>query len=514
MSRASTAPARIGSGDSQGGGADGPDPKDPFGRRGGPTRAELRARYGDRLRWLILVTLMLGAMSSIVSSTIVNVAIPDLSQHFALGQERAQWVAASFMIAMTLSMLLTPWLLNRYGLRRTFLGTLLLLGCGGLIGGFSPTYGVMLTMRVAEGIAAGIMQPLPSIFILRAFDEREQGKALSLFSFGVVLAPAIGPSVGGFLVETFGWRSIFFVVVPLTAVGLWMARRYMAVDSAMMGERRPLDWRGLTLVGVATVSLLNGLVEMHASLVQGLMLAGFGVVMLAGFVAWQLRAPDPLMNLRLYSYRQFSAGAIVAFIYGAGLFGSTYLLPVYMQMALAYTPSAAGLVLMPAGIALALTIAVAGRLTNRILPHRQVSFGLGLLAGSFLLMATGSTATPYLLLVTYAVIGRIGLGCILPSLTLGSMRGVDFSLIAQGSSCINFLRQLGGAIGVSLAGVGLQWRLAEHGAVLGKGGDAAAQAARIQAFDETFLAVGLVIATAMLAAWRIRPRQSAVTAAQ
>jgi len=97
---------------------------------GGPTRAALRVRYGDRLRWLVLMTLMLGTVSSIVSSTIINVAIPDLSRHFVLGQERAQWVAASFMIAMTLSMLLTPWLLNRYGLRRTFLGSLLLLGAG------------------------------------------------------------------------------------------------------------------------------------------------------------------------------------------------------------------------------------------------------------------------------------------------------------------------------------------------------------------------------------------------
>jgi DHA2 family multidrug resistance protein len=136
----------------------------------------------------------------------------------------------------------------------------------------------------------------------------------------------------------------------------------------------------------------------------------------------------------------------------------------------------------------------------------QVSFGLALLALSFLLMATGSPATPYVLLVLLAVLGRIGLGCILPSLTLGAMRGVDFSLIAQGSSCINFLRQLGGAIGVALAGVGLQWRLGEHGAVLGHGGDAVAQAARIRAFDETFLAVGVVIATAIFAAWRIRPR--------
>ncbi|CAG9167044.1 DHA2 family efflux MFS transporter permease subunit [Cupriavidus pinatubonensis] len=481
-------------------------PEGSGGGSGGPTRAALRARYGDRLRWLVLLTLMLGTMSSIVSSTIINVAIPDLSRHFVLGQERAQWVAASFMIAMTLAMLLTPWLLNRYGLRRTFLGALALLGVGGAVGGLSPTYGVMIAMRVAEGAAAGIMQPLPNILVLRVFDEREQGKAMSLFGFGVVLAPALGPSLGGFLVEAFGWRSIFFVVVPLTILGAFMARRFMAVDSIMMGERKPLDWRGLALAGVATVCLLNGLVEMRESVSAGLALAGLGVVLIVVFVMWQLRAADPLMDMRLYSYRQFSAGAVVAFIYGAGLFGSTYLLPVYMQMALSYTPSRAGLVLLPAGIALGVTIAVAGRFTHRVSPHLQVSLGLALLALSFLLMATGSPSTPYLVLVALAVLGRIGLGCILPSLTLGSMRGVDFSLIAQGSSCINFVRQLGGAIGVSLAGVGLQWRLNQHGVALGQGGDVLAQAARIRAFDETFLAVGVVIATAILASWRIRPK--------
>ncbi|XQU67315.1 hypothetical protein OJJOAM_000046 [Cupriavidus sp. H18C1] len=317
--------------------------------RSAPTRAQLRERYGDKLRWLVLVTLMIGTMSSIVSSTIVNVAVPDLSRHFGLGQERAQWVAASFMIAMTLAMLLTPWLLNRYGLRRTFLGAAVLLGGGGLVGGFSPSYGVMIAMRVAEGVAAGIMQPLPNILILRVFEEREQGRAMGMFGFGVVLAPALGPSLGGFLVESFGWRSIFFVVVPLTIVAGLMARRFMAIDSAMMGERKPLDWQGLALAGVATVMLLNGLVELREDTVTGLLLSGLGVLLLVLFVLWQLRASDPLMNMRLYSYRQFSAGAVVAFIYGAGLFGSTYLLPVYMQMALQYSPSQAGFVLLPAG---------------------------------------------------------------------------------------------------------------------------------------------------------------------
>ncbi|QOK96925.1 multidrug efflux MFS transporter [Ralstonia pseudosolanacearum] len=473
-----------------------------------PTLETLRARHGERFKWLVLFTLTVGAVASIISATIVNVAIPDLSRHFVLGQERAQWVSASFMVAMTLAMLLTPWLLLRFGLRRTFIGALLLLGVGGLVGGVSPTYGVMIVMRVVGGVAAGIMQTLPNILILRVFPEREQGKAFGLFGFGVVLAPALGPSLGGFLVELFGWRSIFFVVVPFTLLGWAMARRFMPIDSSMAGEPKPLDWRGLLLVGAATVALLNGLVELHADAARGVALMAVSAVCLAVFLFWQRRVASPLLDLRLFSYRQFAMGAVVAFIYGAGLYGSTYLLPVYMQVALAYTPSSSGLVLLPPGLALAATIVVAGRLTRRIEPYRLVSFGLAALAVSFLLMTINTRATGCLLLIGIASIGRVGLGFVLPSLSLGAMRGVDFTLIPQGSSAVNFLRQLGGAIGVSATGIFLQWRLAAHG-IGAVGGAAVDPEARLLACDETFVFLGVLCSLAVAAAWRMRRREPA-----
>ncbi|MEN3294098.1 MAG: hypothetical protein V7642_3351 [Burkholderiales bacterium] len=467
-----------------------------------PTLEQLRERYGARYKWILLLTVMIGTMASILSSTIVNVAVPDLSHHFTLGQERAQWVSAGFMLAMTLSMLTTPWLLLRFGLRRTYTGAIWLLLAGGVVGGFSINYPMLLMMRVAEGLAAGVLQPIPAIVVLRAFDAKEQGKAMGIFGFGVVLAPAIGPGVGGFLVEQFGWRSIFFVVVPFCLGVLVMIRRFLAVNSPMMGDARSLDWKGLLLVGVCTVSLLNGLVHLHSDLVLAAALLLCGLTSFVVFVAYQLRAREPLMNMKLFRYRQFCMGALVAFIYGAGLFGSTYLLPVYMQMALAYAPSEAGMILLPAGIFLGFTIMLAGKMADRIAPNILVSAGLSLLALSFALMAIGSAGTGYFMLMAWAIIGRVGLGFILPALSLGSMRGVDSSLIAQGSSTINFLRQLGGAIGVSLVGIVLEWRLAVHNAALSGQANAGE---RIHAFNETFLFVALICATAVLAAWRMRP---------
>lgn len=468
-----------------------------------PTLEELRNRYGSRYKWLVLLTVMIGTMASILSSTIVNVAVPDLSRHFTLGQERAQWVSAGFMLAMTLSMLTTPWLLLRYGLRRTYTGAILVLLAGGVIGGFSINYPMLLTMRVVEGLAAGILQPIPAIVILRSFDVREQGKAMGIFGFGVVLAPALGPSVGGILVEYFGWRSIFFVVVPFCLAVLLMIRRYLSVNSPLMGDAKSLDWKGLLLVGAGTVSILNGLVHLHDDALLAIGVLVLGMICLGAFILYQLRAEAPLMNLSLFAHRQFAMGALVAFIYGIGLFGSTYLFPVYMQMALHYAPSQAGLILLPAGIVLAFTIPLAGKLADRYPPYALVSIGLGLLALSFALMAMGAPGISYATLIAWAIIGRVGLGFVLPALSLGAMRGLDAGLIPHGASAINFLRQLGGAIGVSLVGVILEWRLTVYQSVPDQS-TGADSAGTIRAFNETFLFISVVCAIAILAAWRMR----------
>jgi EmrB/QacA subfamily drug resistance transporter len=469
------------------------------------TLAALQQRFGPRYRWRVLLTVMIGTMAAIMASTIINVAVPDMSQVFALGQERAQWLSAGFMAAMTLSMLTTPWLLERYGYRRTYCGAVVLLLLGGITGGLSNWFNLVLAMRVAEGLAAGVLQPIPAIIILRAFEPHEQGRAMGIFGFGVVLAPALGPSVGGVLVEWFGWRSIFFVVVPFCLAALPLARRYLPVTApggvAANRSGAPLDVRGLVLVAAAVLCVLNGLVSLHAaSRGPALALLGGGVVAVALFIAHQRRTAQPLMRLELFSHRTFAMGGWVAFIYGMALFGSTYLVPVFMQLALKLPPSQAGAVLLPAGLVLAVVIPLAGRLADRVSVSRLVSAGLLLLAASFVLMVFVGATTALWVIALFAIVGRIGLGFVLPSLNLGAMRGLPGALISQGSSCISFLRQLGGAVGVSLVGIVLEWRLQ------------ALPADPLRAFHETFLLLGLLTALAMVAAWRMQPPAPAASA--
>jgi EmrB/QacA subfamily drug resistance transporter len=470
----------------------------------------LRERYGERYRWLLLLSVMIGTMASIMSSTIVNVAIPDMSHHFALGQERAQWVSSGFMVAMTVSMLTTPWLLARYGYRRTYSACMWLLMAGGIVGGFSSSYALVLVARVAEGLAAGVVQPIPAIIIMRGFEPHEQGRASGVFGMGVVLAPAIGPSIGGVLVDLFGWRSIFFMVVPFCIASLIMARKFVPVSSpgGVSANRQGagLDWRGLLLGAVGTLCLLNGLVELRSgppALAAGLLLGSLAAIVI--FLWWQRSAAahgqQPLMNLALFSNRQFAMGSIVAFIYGTALFGSTYLLPVYMQLGLGLSASYVGTILLPAGFILAGTIAAVGRLADRQPTYLLVSIGLMLLAASFALMITIGLTTAIWLLVAWAILGRIGLGFILPSLNIGSLRGLDKDMLSYGSSTINFLRMLGGATGVSLCAIVLEWRLAVHGDSLAV---ATTSAARLAAFNESFLMLAALCALATVAAWQLR----------
>lgn len=209
------------------------------------------------------------------------------------------------------------------------------------------------------------------------------------------------------------------------------------------------------------------------------------------------------MNLSLFSHRQFAMGSIVSFIYGTALFGSTYLLPIYLQMGLGLSASHVGTLLLPAGLVLAITIAIVGRLADRQPAHLLVSAGLALLALGFALMVTVGLQTPIWAIVAWAMVGRVGLGFILPSLNLSAMRCLPTQLVPQGSSVISFVRMVGGATGVSLCAMVLEWRLAVHGQSLAH---LDTNPLRLLAFNESFLMLAAICALALIAAWRLREK--------
>ncbi len=438
---------------------------------------------------------MLGSVSTIMASTIVNVAFPALAREFNIGHDSLQWVATGFLAATTTTMLATAWMVESFGQRRTFAIALALFLASSVLGSVAWSPESLIASRVLQGAAAGVLQPLAMIALFDVFPPERRGSAMGIFGFGIVLVPAIGPSIGGILLQTFGWRSIFLLPIPFCLAGLVLAKSFLPARRAT-GPSIRFDWTGFVLLASALVALLNVPVVGHRagwiSLATLAMLA-LAVMLVAAFIAWEFHAPAPLLALKLFTHSGFRNAALVAFAYGVGLFGSTYLVPVFVQDIAGYSPSRAGSLLVVPGLALAVTIALAGRLTDRIEPRRIVTVGLALFAVSSMLLALSDSATGFVALGAVLFVGRVGLGMIIPALNVGTVQALDDQYIAYAASSANFVRQLGGAIGVNLLAVLLEWRLNVHGS-----------ANAVSAFQECFWVVTMAFGAALLPAWWIR----------
>jgi len=446
-------------------------------------------------RGWIIATVMLGTVSTITAATIVNVAFPALIAEFHVGHDTLQWVAAGFLGAMTTTMLATAWLVETHGQRRTFIAALAIFLASSALGAASFSPEVLIASRVLQGAAAGILQPLAMIALFEVFPAERRGSAMGLFGLGIVLVPAIGPSIGGILLETFGWRSIFLLPLPFCVAGLVLGWRFLPGPHGDRARTR-FDWAGFALLAAALASLLSVPVVGHRAGWTSIELsgiAGLTLVLVAGFVGWEFSVRAPLLSLKLFAGGGFRATALVALAYGLGLFGTTYLIPVFVQDVAGYSPSRAGALLIVPGVGLAVTIALAGRWTDRVEPRRIVIAGLALFALSSLLLAFAGRGTGFVVLGIWLLIGRIGLGMIIPALSVAAVQALDERYIAHAASSVNFVRQLGGAIGVNLLAVLLEWRLGVHG-----------PAGAATAFQECFWVVTIAFAAAIAAAWSIR----------
>lgn len=420
----------------------------------------LFARFGPGYRWLVTATVMMGMISTILSATTINVALPDIMGAFGIGQDRAQLLSTGFLAAMTGAMLLNAWMVGACGQRMTFILAVAVFIAASVMGGLAHTEGMLILSRVLQGAAAGILQPLAMQIIFQVFPPEKRGSAMGLYGFGVVLAPALGPAVGGIIIDGFSWRYVFFMTIPFSAIGLFLAMIFMPGRSASATPGR-FDWLGFCLLTLFLVTLLSGLSNgQRHGWMSNTILRYLTVALVAGggFALWELYTSTPLLNLKLFGDRTFVSASVVAFIFGAGIFASTFLVPLFVQTIQGYTPTRSGLLLMPAGLVLAFVFMIAGRLTDTMPARSTLMFGLLLFAISSWLMADADTNTPFWLFAWWIIVGRIGLGFIMPSVNVAAMRALPPALLSQGAGAINFVRQLGGALGVNLISIFLEWR--------------------------------------------------------
>lgn len=449
-------------------------------------------RYGERYKWIVLFILGIGTVSGVLCTSSFNVAVPALTRHFGLGQDQVQWAMTGFMTAMTVAMLPTAWLIDRLGLRRVFLLALSILTLVSVAGYLAPTFPLVVAARIVQGLAAGVLQPMGILALMRLFPPESRGRASGILTVSIALTPAVAPALAGLLLDRFGWQTIFLLGVPFGLVAI-VAALYL-LPSPRQIKLRPFDWSGLGWLTLATVSLIEGVSSLHHSgLASPWTLAQITVAVaaVAFFARHAGRIADPLINLGLFGDRTFAMGALVSFSYGFGLYASTYLVPVFLQNALAYGAGGAGMALMPAGIALILTLPVAGRLADRFSPKHVTLAGLAAFGISFVIFGVEAGRIAYAEIIAATVIGRIGLGLILPALNLATLRHLEPHQMGQSTVIISYARQLGGVMGVAIVAVFVEWRERIHGTVAPGIFDAYAQG---------FLLLAGVFALAIIAA--------------
>jgi DHA2 family multidrug resistance protein len=437
---------------------------------------------------------MLGTMSTVLSATVVNVALHDIMLEFGISQGQVHWLATGFIAAMTTTMLASSWLLDHFGIRKTLGSAMLLFTLVSVVGGMAATPGQLIAARVAQGALAGLMQPMAMYLVFRVFPREQRGQAMGIYGMGVILAPALGPVLGGFLVDQLHWRYVMYAPAPVTLLGVFMAWRFLPLPVSRP-DPYPFDLIGLVLLGTAVGVSLDALNLLHGEADAALRISlelTLALACLVWFVRRQRRIAHPLLKVALLRRRSFLYANLGALALGLALFGSTYLVPLFVQTALSFSATEAGLLMLPAGIALGMTFPLAGRLADKYSAYKLVVTGIGLFACSAILFAISGLTTAFGWLALWTVLGRVGLGFMLPALSTGALNPLATSELGAGSSTINFTRQLGGAYGVNLVALTLEF------------GEQSGGVPTIGAFHSAWWLVALFVAVAAIPVWRMR----------
>ena len=407
---------------------------------------------------------MIGAMSMVLSATMVNVAIPSIMGAYGVGQDMAQWTATAFITTMVASQLLNTWMVQAFGQRGAYSITLIIFTIGALICVTSPTIELLIFGRILQGFSAGVIQPLVMATVISVFPENRRGLAMGLYGMGVTLAPSFGPLAGGLTIDAFTWRHIFIAPLPLVAVAFSMGLIFMPATK-FIKKLPKFDWTGFFLLGVALVCLMTGIGNGQRWGWESdgiLILFTIGVITSIMFVIWEGQTKAPLLNLNLFLNSRFSAAMIIAFAFGAGNFATNYIIPVFTQVIQGYSATRAGSILVPAGILLVAMIPFSGRLADRTPPYLPIMIGVSLFAFATYLLSKADVNSPFFMVAMFAVISRFGLGLVMPNMGAAAMKGIPTERLNEAAGAYNFTRQMGGAFGVNCVVAISEYRTAFH----------------------------------------------------
>ncbi len=422
-------------------------------------------------RWIILVGLITAAILEVLDSTIVNVALPSIAGSLGATQEEIAWVSTGYILSNVIVLPMTAWLSSRFGRKRYLSGSIILFIITSFLCGTSRSLGELVFWRILQGAGGAALLSTAQATLREIFPKEQQGTVQSLYVLGVIVAPTIGPMLGGYLTDNYSWPWIFFVNVPIGLISAAIVIAFLT-DSKHKVATVQVDIWGIVL-------LACGLGAFQYVLEEGnqkdwfadpaiTFLSVVAAVALTSLIAWELWPGNkhPVVNLRVLKNRDLSAALGLFLALGFGLYGGTFIFPLFAQNILGFTPTATGLTLMPGGIATGCTAIICGQLLNRpkplISPRLLIIVGMALFISSMWDLAHMTTQSGQPDTRIALILRGAGLGMLFTPINLAafsSLKGVE---IAQGASMLNLMRQLGGSFGIAILSTYLTRSRAAH----------------------------------------------------
>ncbi len=412
------------------------------------------------IEWRLAPVVALAAFMEVLDISIANVSLRHIAGDLSASQDESTWILTSYLITNAVILPISGWLSGVMGRKNFFLTCIVGFGISSLMCGLALSLPMLIAFRALQGITGGGLQPTSQAILADAFPPRLRGMAFAIYGMAVVCAPAIGPTLGGWITDSFSWRWVFLINVPVSFVLFLLARlmvkdtdRMIALRLAQKAKGFSVDYLGFFLLAVALGSLQvlldKGTEEdwFNSSMITWLSVAC--VISAVAFVIWELMIEEPIVDLRLLKNRNFAMGNVLMLALGFVLLGSTAIIPLFVQTMLGYTATGAGLVISPGGIMIVFLMPVIGRLITVFDPRYLLLVGFGLGGYSMLLMSGFTLDVDYATVASYRIIQAAAIACLFIPINTVAYVGVAMENINNASAMINLSRNLGGSIGIA-----------------------------------------------------------------
>ncbi|HWC98973.1 MAG TPA: DHA2 family efflux MFS transporter permease subunit [Candidatus Sulfopaludibacter sp.] len=421
--------------------------------------------------WIVAVAVMFATFMEVLDTTVVNVSLPHIAGSLSASVDEAAWALTSYLVANAIILPMTGWIANYFGRKRTLTAAVFGFTAASFLCGLAPTLPMLILFRVIQGATGGALQPLSQAVMLEAFPPQDRGKAMAFWGLGIVVAPMLGPVIGGWLTQNYSWRWVFYINLPVGLASVIMTRLFIFDPPYIRRSGRGIDFWGMGMlalgVGALQVVLDKGQEEDWFASNWMVILAAVAGGALIAFVIRELRTRDPVVHLRVFRDRTYSAGVFLMTVLGFVLYGSMLLVPIFLQTLLGYPALEAGVAMAPRGLGSFLMMPVVGTVLGKFDPRKVLAVGLCGASWSLYALSRLNLQAGYWDIFWPQFIQGAALALLFVPLTTATMDPIPKEEMGNATSMFNLMRNLGGSVGIATATTYLFRRQQFHTNVLG-----------------------------------------------